>query len=70
MEPPMIPDKGVEILKSLCGQVQHSAKGMQLLLELTTKRPKKLHYLSALLEFCAHAVEEVNCYSYSYCTIR
>jgi len=55
----MIPDKGVELLKGLCGQVSHSSKGMQLLMELATNRPRKLNYLSALLEFCSHANEEV-----------
>ena len=55
----MIPDKGVELLKTLCGQVHQAAKGMQLLVELATKRPKKLLYLSVLLEFCAHSSEEV-----------
>lgn len=58
-EPPTIPDRSIDQLKVLCGQAAQANKGMSLLMELTLKRPKKLHYLSALLEFCSHSDEEV-----------
>lgn len=55
-----MPDKGLELLKALASQPMHAAKGMQIFLELSLKRPKKLYYLSALLHFCVHALEEVS----------
>ena len=63
MEPPVIPDNALDLLKVLSGNILHCEKAMLLLTELTLTRPKKLHYLSALLEFCSHANEEVRIYS-------
>jgi symplekin len=59
MEPPKIPVKGIDLLKVLCGQAFHAENGMALLMDLAMKRPKKLHYLSTILEFCAHTNDEV-----------
>ncbi|ODN04325.1 Symplekin [Orchesella cincta] len=59
LEPPMVPDKGLELLKALSSQHAHAAKGLQIFMELVLKRPKKLHYLSALLHFCVHSIDDV-----------
>lgn len=61
----MIPDKGVELLERLCSIESQSSKGMELLKELSSKRTKKLHYLSILLAFCSHAIEVVSFNLYS-----
>jgi len=69
MEPPFIPDRGVELLERLCSMESQNPKALELLMELTIKRPKKLHYLSTLLAFCSHAVEAVSHLSESFPSI-
>jgi len=59
MEPPKIPNKCLDLLKVLCSQSLHAENGMTLLMDLALNRPRKLHYLSVLLDFCSHANEEV-----------